>query len=296
MLPKRPFWLPFLLNNPAGRWLVRHWFKDQPAWGASPPLRVSKGDQMRTYAIGDIHGHLDLLRAAHDRVAADKHACGDQDAPIVHVGDLVDRGPDSKAVVEYLSTGIAAGENWVVLKSNHDRMFTDFLTDRHHQDPELNIEYSYLHPRIGGGATLASYGVPNASDRPLAPVHDEAVALVPAAHRAFLESRPNYYERGDVMFVHAGVRPGIDIENQTEDDLLWIRNGFLDYRGKFPWLLVHGHTALAAPVNYGNRVNIDSSAAYGGPLTAVVIEGHDVFVLTDGGRVPLLPTPKAPIR
>ncbi|MGO4908313.1 metallophosphoesterase [Pseudorhodobacter sp. W20_MBD10_FR17] len=251
---------------------------------------------MRTYAIGDIHGHIDLLRAAHKRIASDKAACGDQDAPIIHIGDLVDRGPDSKTVIEYLSNGIAAGENWVVLKSNHDRMFTDFLTDRHHQDPELKIEYSYLHPKIGGAATLASYGVPNAADRPLIPVHDEAVALVPDAHRAFLESRPNYFARGELMFVHAGVRPGIAIEDQSEDDLLWIRNGFLDYRGAFPWLLIHGHTALGAATHYGNRVNIDSSAAYGGPLTAVVIEGRDVLVLDDAGRVPLLPTPDAPIR
>jgi serine/threonine protein phosphatase 1 len=251
---------------------------------------------MRTYAIGDIHGHIDLLRGAHQRIAADKAECGDQDAPIVHIGDLVDRGPDSKAVIEYLSAGIAAGENWVVLKSNHDRMFTDFLTDRHHQDPELKIEYSYLHPKIGGAATLASYGVANAADRPLIPVHDEAVALVPDAHRAFLESRPNYYARGEVMFVHAGVRPGIAIEKQSEDDLLWIRNGFLDYRGAFPWLLVHGHTALKTATNYGNRVNIDSSAAYGGPLTAVVIQDRDVFTLTDTGRVLLPITPDAPIR
>jgi serine/threonine protein phosphatase 1 len=251
---------------------------------------------MRSYAIGDIHGHLDLLLAAHKRVKTDRASCNDQDAPIIHIGDLVDRGPDSKAVIEYLSAGMAAGENWVVLKSNHDRMFTDFLTNRHHQDPWLKVEYSYLHPKIGGAATLASYGVPNAADRPLNPVHDEAVALVPEAHRLFLESRPNYYERGEVVFAHAGVRPGIAIENQSEDDLLWIRDGFLDYRGTFPWLLVHGHTALPSAVHYGNRVNIDSSAAYGGPLTAVVIEGRDVSVLQDTGRVPLLPTPDAPIR
>jgi serine/threonine protein phosphatase 1 len=130
----------------------------------------------------------------------------------------------------------------------------------------------------------------------LAPVHAEAVAAVPAAHRRFLTSRPTYFARGRAMFVHAGVRPGIAIADQTEDDLCWIREGFLDYRGDFPWLLVHGHTALYAAVNYGNRVNIDSSAAYGGPLTAVVIEGREVSVLGDDGRMALLPTPDAPIR
>ncbi|QCO57641.1 serine/threonine protein phosphatase (plasmid) [Pseudorhodobacter turbinis] len=251
---------------------------------------------MRSYAIGDIHGHLDLLQAAHARIAADKAASGDTDAPIIHIGDLVDRGPDCRAVIDYLAKGVAAGENWVVLKGNHDRMFTDFLNDPAYHDPGLKVDYSYLHPKIGGRTTLASYGVANAGDRPVAPVHAEAVAAVPQAHRDFLQSRPTYFERGEVMFVHAGVRPGIAIEDQAEDDLLWIRVDFLDYRGEFPWLLVHGHTALPAATHYGNRVNIDSSAAYGGPLTAVVVEGRDVFVLTDEGRVPLTPTPDAPIR
>ncbi|WP_022703610.1 metallophosphoesterase [Pseudorhodobacter ferrugineus] len=251
---------------------------------------------MRSYAIGDIHGHLDLLIAAHARIAADKTRCGDTDAPIIHIGDLCDRGPDSRGVIDYLAQGIAAGENWIVLKGNHDRMLTLFLDDPHAQDPGLRVEYSYLHPRIGGSTTLASYGVANAGDRPLAPVHAEAVAAVPAAHRAFLSSRPTCFAYGDAMFVHAGVRPGIVVTDQTEDDLCWIRDGFLDYRGAFPWLVVHGHTALDTAVNYGNRVNIDSSAAYGGPLTAVAIEGRDVSVLGDDGRVALLPTPDARIR
>lgn len=251
---------------------------------------------MRSYAIGDIHGHIDLLRAAHARIAADKRSCGDTDAPIIHIGDLCDRGPDSRAVIEYLAQGIAAGENWIVLKGNHDRMLSLFLDDPKAQDPGLKVEYSYLHPRIGGSTTLASYGVENAGDRPLAPVHAEAIAAVPASHRRFLASRPTYFARGQVMFVHAGVRPGIAITDQTEDDLCWIRTDFLDFRGDFPWLLVHGHTALDAAVNYGNRVNIDSSAAYGGPLTAVVIEDREVAILEDGGRVALLPTPDAAIR
>lgn len=251
---------------------------------------------MRSYAIGDIHGHIDLLRAAHTRIAKDKLACGDNDSPIVHIGDLVDRGPDSRAVIDYLARGVAAGENWVVLKGNHDRMFSIFLGDPNAQDPGLRTEFSYLHPRIGGGSTLASYGVANASDRPLAPVHAEAVAAVPADHLAFLASRPTSFAHGEALFVHAGIRPGVAIKDQTEDDLVWIRDPFLGYRGNFPWLLVHGHTALDAAVNYGNRVNIDSSAAYGGPLTAVVIEGRTVSVLTDAGREPLLATPDAPIR
>ncbi len=242
---------------------------------------------MRTYAIGDIHGHTELLREVHAWIAADQAKYGA--APIVHVGDLVDRGPDCRGVVEYLRAGIEAGQDWVVLKGNHDRMFTNYIRDINYRDPCLRTDLSYLHPRIGGAATLESYGVKNAADRPLAPVHAEAVAAVPESHLQFLESLPIYHRRGEEIYVHAGIRPGIAMEQQVEDDLVWIRKGFLEDTRNFGALIVHGHTALDAPMHFGNRVNIDSSAAYGGPLTAVVLEGREVFNLTAAGRVALLP-------
>ena len=242
---------------------------------------------MRTYAIGDIHGHLDQLKRLHDRIAADQVVHGN--GPIVHVGDLVDRGPDCRGVVEYLRGGVAAGNDWVVLKGNHDRMFTNYLTDLNSHDMGLRIDMSWLHPRIGGSATLASYGVVNAGDRPIAPVHAEAVAAVPQNHRTFLAGLPVMYRRGDVIFVHAGIRPGIAMAQQTEDDLVWIRQEFLNDTRNHGALIVHGHTVVEAPTHYGNRVNLDSGAAYGGPLSAVVIEGEDVFHLTEDGRVPLVP-------
>jgi len=242
---------------------------------------------MRTYAIGDIHGHIELLREVHSWIAADQAKHGA--APIVHVGDLVDRGPDCRGVVEYLRAGVETGQDWVVLKGNHDRMFTNYIRDINYHDPCLRTDLSYLHPKIGGAATLESYGVKNAADRPLAPVHAEAVAAVPEAHLKFLESLPIYYQRGEVIYVHAGIRPGIPIAQQAEDDLVWIRKGFLEDTRDFGALIVHGHTALDAPMHYGNRVNIDSSAAYGGPLTAVVLEGREVFNLTAAGRIAVLP-------
>ena len=241
---------------------------------------------MRTYAIGDIHGHIELLREVHSWIAADQAKHGA--APIVHVGDLVDRGPDCRGVVEYLRAGVETGQDWVVLKGNHDRMFTNYIRDINYHDPCLRTDLSYLHPKIGGAATLESYGVKNAADRPLAPVHAEAVAAVPEAHLKFLESLPIYYQRGEVIYVHAGIRPGIPIAQQAEDDLVWIRKGFLEDTRDFGALIVHGHTALDAPMHYGNRVNIDSSAAYGGPLTAVVLEGREVFNLTAAGRIAVL--------
>ncbi len=242
---------------------------------------------MRTYAIGDIHGHLDKLLALHALIAADMAQNGA--APIVHVGDLVDRGPDSRGVVEYLRTGIAEGRDWIVLKGNHDRLFTYFLDDPARPDPGLRSDLSWRHPRIGGAETLASYGVAHPADRPIAPVHLDAVAEVPAEHRRFLEQRPGLYQRGEVVFVHAGIRPGVTLSAQTETDLVWIRKDFLEDTRDHGVLVVHGHTAIDRPTHYGNRVNIDSSVAYGGPLSAIVLEGREVFQITAEGRLPLRP-------
>ncbi|MGB4826814.1 MAG: metallophosphoesterase [Paracoccaceae bacterium] len=242
---------------------------------------------MRAYAIGDIHGHIGLLRHVHDLIADDMARHGP--APVVHVGDLVDRGPDSRGVIDHLMRGIAEGCDWVVLKGNHDRMFSRFLDDPHDPEPGLRSDLSWLHPRLGGAETLASYGVRAAGDRPVEPVHRDAVAAVPQAHRDFLHARPAWHQIGEVLFVHAGIRPGIAIEDQTETDLVWIRGPFLIEAVSFGPLVVHGHTAIDAPTHYGNRVNIDSSAAYGGPLSAIVIEGREVFHLTVRGRVGLHP-------
>lgn len=242
---------------------------------------------MRAYAIGDIHGHLDLLHRVHDLIAADMARHGT--APVIHVGDLVDRGPNSAGVVEHLRQGQARGEDWVVLKGNHDRMFARFLRDPQAPEPGLRADLSWLHPRLGGAETLASYGVRAPADRPVAPVHADAVAAVPAGHLDYLETRPTWHRIGNVLFVHAGIRPGVAIEDQSETDLVWIRTPFLDHAGSFGPLVVHGHTAIDLPTHYGNRVNIDSSAAYGGPLSAIAIDGTEVFRLTPKGRVPLLP-------
>lgn len=243
---------------------------------------------MRTYAIGDIHGHLDLLQAQHALIEADR-GLGARDDLVVHVGDLVDRGEDSRGVVEYLMQGMVRGAPWAVVKGNHDRLFTRFLADPALPDPGLRPDLSWLHPRLGGAETLASYGVHAPGDRPVAKVHADAVAAVPQAHRRFLDSRPTWLLRGDVLFVHAGIRPGIDLIAQDETDLVWIRKDFLEDGRDHGALVVHGHTAIDRVTHYGNRLNLDSGAAYGGPLSTVVIEGRDVWLLTPQGRVPVLP-------
>jgi serine/threonine protein phosphatase 1 len=244
---------------------------------------------MQTYAIGDIHGHIDALRAAHDRIAADRARFG-VDAPVVHVGDLVDRGPDCRGVVHYLMEGQAAGAPWVVLKGNHDRLFTQFLNDPFWKDPGLSREdLHWFDPRLGGAATLASYGVAARLGDDVRAVRDDAVRKVPANHRQYLEGLPLYLPRGEALFVHAGIRPGVPMERQTEDDLVWIRKGFLEVAEPFGPLVVHGHTAIEAATHFGNRVDIDSGVAYGGPLSAVLVDGRRVWLITDQGRVELTP-------
>ena len=250
---------------------------------------MSAEAEIRSYAIGDIHGHVGRLRAAHALIAADRARTGDAEAPVIHLGDLVDRGPDARGVIDFLMAGIAQGAPWIVLQGNHDRMFTGFLDDPAARDSLLRPMFSYLHPGIGGGPTLVSYGVANPADRPLAPVHAEAVAAVPAAHRSFLSARPLWHRRGPVLFVHAGIRPGVALEAQEPDDLVWIREPFLSDRRDHGFLVVHGHTALDRATHFGNRVDLDTSAGYGGPVTAAVLEGRRVHVLTDAGRQPLPP-------
>lgn len=242
---------------------------------------------MRRYAIGDVHGHLDKLIAAHDLILADRLRVGDDEAPVVHVGDLPDRGPDSAGVIGWLMERQQADPRVVVLKGNHDRMLTLFLRDPTQHDPGLREDLTWLDPRLGGAATLASYGVADADRRAVDDLHAEALRRIPPSHRRYLEALPTSFLHGTALFVHAGVRPGVDLHAQTETDLVWIRQGFLDNIQDHGALVVHGHTAIGRATHYGNRLNIDSSVAYGGPLSAVVIEGCDAWLLTERGRVPV---------
>ncbi|MDO5611957.1 MAG: metallophosphoesterase [Paracoccus sp. (in: a-proteobacteria)] len=237
---------------------------------------------MRVYAIGDVHGHLDLLRQAHDRITVD----GGADATVVHLGDLVDRGPDSRGVIAHLIAGQAAGRDWRVVLGNHDRLFLRFLTDRDWTDAGLSDRAHWVdHPGLGAAETLASYGVDPALPR--AALHLAALRAVPGEHAVWLAGLPHWHLHPLALFVHAGVRPGVDLQDQTQDDCVWIRRPFLDSAADFGPLVVHGHSPVKAPSHYGNRLNIDTGAAYGGPLTAVVIEPSGVWALTDQGRVPV---------
>lgn len=236
------------------------------------------------YAVGDIHGYLDQLLAAHARIAEDRARTGNTEGPIVHVGDLVDRGPDVKGVIQYLIDGIDAGEDWLVLCGNHDRLFSDFLAGGDGTHARLRKGLTWHHHRMGGSQTLASYGLKRKLLERDASFRARARAKVPAAHQAFLKDLPLWHREDDMIFVHAGIRPGFPMDAQDEDDLMWIRDEFLWQTNDHEALIVHGHTPVDEPTHYGNRVNIDTGTGWGNDLIPVVCDGGDWFALTEDGR------------
>ena len=260
------------------------------------------------YAVGDIHGYADKLDRALGLIEAD----GGPEARVVFLGDYPDRGPDSRGVLDRLIEGRAAGRDWVCLKGNHDRMFFRFLTEGLEHDDNIKSGLSWMNSRLGGPSTLASYGLPQGEggafllegnggretlssydlrgdELSLQELVIRARETVPQAHRDFLAHLPAWHEEGELLFVHAGIRPGVALEEQVEDDLVWIREGWLEDTRDHGWLVVHGHTALDAPEHCGNRVNLDGGAGHGRPLVPAVFEGRECWLLSEAGRVPLRP-------
>ena len=239
---------------------------------------------MRIYAIGDIHGHLAKLEAAHERIAADRARTGDRFAPVVHLGDLVDRGPDSRWVIEFLTRGIARHEPWIVLKGNHDQAFAIQLG----LPESRNLPYRVWTSEPWGGAeTARSYGIDTDAGR-LWPTEARARAAVrdavPSEHRDFLAALPTHHVTEDLILVHAGIRPGLEMSEQIDEDLMWIRGDFLNDPRDHGRLVVHGHTPVKAPEHHGNRVNLDTGAGFGRDLTVAVFEHRDVWVLDPFGE------------
>ena len=237
------------------------------------------------YAIGDVHGQLEDMQRVLSLIEAD----GGPDAKVVFVGDYVDRGPDSRGVIQALIDGKAAGRNWVTIKGNHDRYLSRFMDYMIVHDPATRPDLFWFNPRLGGDKTLLSYGVEAEEDALLTAVHEEAKAAIPQDHLDFLEALPLMHVTEELVFVHAGIRPGVPFDKQVEDDLIWIRQPFLEFKKPHERLVVHGHTALEHPEHAGNRVNLDGGAGYFRPLHAAVFEGRDSWLLSDTGRVPLKP-------
>ena len=250
-------------------------------------------DGLRIYAIGDIHGMIDALREVHDWIARDMAQHPGRDTRIIHLGDYTDRGPDSRGVIDFLIAG--DGPTWINLMGNHDRMFARYATHPGWQDPKLYREkgYHYLHPRIGGGETLAGYGVEiPAGVMPLdqgADFHEAAALAIPRAHIDFIEGLTLQHRIGDYLFVHAGIDPMQPPEDQTLEDLIWIREGWMEWQGTLPFTVVHGHTVVEQPEHHGHRIAVDTGAVFGNQLSCLVLDGDEVGILTAHNVRPLLP-------
>ena len=166
------------------------------------------------YAVGDIHGQSAMLDRALELIEAD----GGPDAQIVFVGDYTDRGQDSIGVLDRLIEGQANGRPWITLKGNHDRMFEWFMQDTPRHDPHMLVGYHWFHERIGGIETMASYGVFLPDRIRLEDLHAMAKDLVPQEHVDFLRNLRLSYQTDELFFVHAGIRPGVALGDQSEND------------------------------------------------------------------------------
>jgi serine/threonine protein phosphatase 1 len=232
--------------------------------------RVPSG--FRIYAIGDVHGRLDLLEALFERIDASIKAHPIQHPLQVFLGDYIDRGPNSYEVIDALIAR-RPDHAMVCLKGNHERYAVQFLSD-----PTVLTEWT----SVGGLNTLLSYGVkpPTRDD----PRQTEEVAqafrqALPEDHLQFLQSLGLSFACGDYFFVHAGVRPGVPLGGQREQDLLWIRDDFLLHEEDFGKIIIHGHTPVREPDVRPNRINIDTGAYATGRLTCLVLQGDQMATM-----------------
>ncbi len=219
----------------------------------------------RVYVIGDIHGRSDLLERIIVEVSSDLKANPISNCLTVTIGDYFDRGPDSRGVLDLLASN-PFPTDFIALKGNHEALFETFL-----HDPSIADHWRQL----GGLETLHSYGVPVGSlmvGRNYKRAAEDLRAAVPQGHLEFLASLKTSLSAGRYFLCHAGVRPGVPLERQSVDDLLWIREQFLSSRADFGKIVVHGHTPTEKPEVLPNRINIDTGAYVTGRLTCVVLE------------------------
>lgn len=240
--------------------------------------RIDLGDESPNYpiyAIGDVHGRIDLLRHAESLIAGDLIANG-QSGLVILLGDYVDRGKNSSDVLDYLSAPSAYGLQRYLVCGNHDDAFLQFL-----EDPAKHMNWL----DFGGRQTLLSYGVDadymlSRGKKGLDDLKRVVADTVPAQHVRLLKDMVGYVRIGSYVFVHAGLRPGVALNDQEDRDLLWIREPFLSRGPQLPYLVVHGHTICEQPETGPNRIGIDTGAVNTNRLTVLKLENGKGFVLS----------------
>lgn len=240
----------------------------------APPRLVDVGEARRVYAIGDIHGRADLFRELLSAIVEDhekRSPC--EDLRLVLLGDLIDRGPDSAEVVDM---AMALADQWhgfTCLKGNHEEIFVEAF---------LGHDYALRFFRGMGRDTMLSYGItPEEIDAPDdAVLHEAILTHVPEAHRDFIRELPSTEVIGDYLFVHAGIKPGVALAEQQGDDLLWIREEFLNSAAAHPHMVVHGHSISEFVDEQANRIGIDTGAYASDRLTAIGLEGTERWFLS----------------
>ena len=235
------------------------------------PARI--GDNRRVYAIGDIHGRLDLLIDLLRRIDNDDADSIPCPAELILLGDLIDRGPDSRQVVEHaLLLSQSSAVRFV--KGNHEEIFI--------RAARGEIAATRFFCRIGGQETLRSYGLSEADYAAMNAEHitDWMLTNIPRAHVDFLDGFADMVEIGDYVFVHAGVRPGVPLHAQEPLDLRWIRADFLKSSEAFGKVVIHGHTITQSVDEHANRIGIDTGAYMSGKLTAIGLQDDERWFLS----------------
>lgn len=237
---------------------------------------ASAPEGTRLYAIGDVHGCLDQLKRLHGIIEDDLTLRPVPAYQIIYLGDYVDRGPDSKGCIQFLIEKMATDPNVTCLKGNHEDKLRSFLKD------PLGVSDSFL--TYGGRELSLSYGVPPAplmaADDAMITFRNALKTAIPAEHLTFMRALPTSHIVGDYMFVHAGIRPDIALNEQRDRDLMWIRTDFLFHSDPLNKVIIHGHTPNHNPEVKRNRINVDTLAYDTGNLTCVVLEGRKHLFLS----------------
>lgn len=257
------------------------------SWRARKPVVRRGAEGWRAYAVGDVHGRFDLLEGLLRQIEADHRDRGGSVRPVlIFLGDLIDRGPQSREVVDLVFSGPLPGFRTIVLAGNHEEVLLRLL------DGEEDLLAQWL--RFGGEECLASYGIDPLellalpAPRALA----ELRARIPERHQRFLHELGDSFRFGDYLFVHAGIRPGVPLDRQSPLDLRWIRQPFLSDRRDHGMMVVHGHTISERIEERHNRIGIDTGAYHYGTLTALAVEGEARWFLQEEERQPAAAKPE----